>query len=158
MLLSHAGPDVRVDRIGAVYGFVWIVADLDPGPGMALEGLGFLHDLRLGLERWRRGDVNRDSELGAGDHKGVAHIVTIADVSQLQAPEAPELLLQCEEVSERLAGVKEITQPIDHRNRSVLCQLDNRSMGKGPRHNAVYPALEVAGDVFDGFAVTETLG
>src|SRR5215470_13706947 len=31
-------------------------------------------------------------------------------------------------------------------------------MGKGARHNAVYPALEVAGDVLDGFAVTETLG
>ena len=48
------------------------------------------------------------------------HVVAIADKSDFEPVQFPFVLYQRETIGEHLAGVIEIRERVDHRNRSVL--------------------------------------
>src|SRR6267378_653279 len=72
--------------------------------------------------------------------------------------EIAEVLVEGEEVGERLAGMFEFAQRIDDWNTGVGGHLFDHSMTEGAQHNNVDPTFEVVGDVVERLAGIEAAG
>src|SRR5258706_10742130 len=68
------------------------------------------------------------------------------------------MLLQSEEVGERLAWMFEVAERIDDWNIGVRGHLFHGGVAEGAQHDQIDPALEVVGDVAEGFAGVEAAG
>src|SRR5258706_15418656 len=68
------------------------------------------------------------------------------------------MLLQSEEVGERLARMFEVAERVDYRNRGMRGHLFHGGVVEGAQHDQVDPALEVVGDVAERFAGIEAAG
>src|SRR6059036_2073428 len=142
-LLTHAGPHVGVDHVGAGRRGARVLGDVDPAAEPARRG----DHARVGLvPRWARDD-DRGAEQRTEEHHGVADIVAVADPREPQPAEVDAALPQREEIGQRLAGVLAIRQPVDHRDRRVPGERGDRRVGVDARHDAVDPQGQVAGDV-----------
>jgi len=86
----------------------------------------------------------------------VGHVVAVAHVGELPAGEiAAEDLGQGEVVGQRLARVEIVGQAIDHRDRTVLREVEHRLVREGAGHDAVDVAREDPGSVGDRLAAPE---
>src|SRR5579875_3524634 len=101
--IAHRHPHVGVDGVGAVRGGVRIVGELDP-----VE----LLELIAGRRRDPDGDPGQPSEYRerAGD------VVAVTDVGDGEPVQRAERLAQGEQVRERLAGVVQRGEHVDHRH------------------------------------------
>ena len=86
------------------------------------------------------------------------HVVAVADISEMNFLEIAEMFLQGEEVGERLAGMFELAEGVDHRNVGVGGHLFDDRMAEGAQHDEVDPAFEVVGDVVERLAGIEAAG
>ena len=80
------------------------------------------------------------------------HVVSVANVGQLNFLQIAEALLQGEVIGQRLAGMLQIAERVDHRNRRVLRHSRDRGMREGAQHDAVHPAFQIVRDVAQFFA------
>ena len=155
VLLAHAGPHVRIHGVCAARRLHRIVEDSNRGAAFTGEGLRVLDDVRLGLKARRRRDAHRHPELRRHRQEGMAHIIPVAHIGELQAVESPQLLPQREEVAQGLAGVQQVRKGVDHGDGSVPGELRHRRVREGARRDAIHPALEVPRHVFDGLALAQ---
>ena len=87
---------------------------------------------------------------------GVHHVVAVADEGDLEVAEVvAAVLAQRLQVGEHLAGVAQVGQSVDDRDRRVAREFDERRVREGPRDDQVHPARQVARKVGDGLAFAE---
>ena len=67
-----------------------------------------MNDVEIRRVALWRGDGHVGAEQSGGQHEGVADVIAVADVGELQALAGAETLLQGEEVRDGLAGVLEV--------------------------------------------------
>ncbi len=118
-VVVHAQPDVGVNGVGLAYRGAWIF-DQHGGP----RGFGE----RVGR---RRGDADLDPGQGAEDRQRSRHVVAVADVGELQTGELAELLLERQQVRERLTGVVTRGEHVDHRDGRVAGELGHELVRAG---------------------------
>ena len=70
----------------------------------------------------------------------MCHVVAIADINQLAALEHLHLLLNGEDIRQRLTRMQQVGQTVDNRYACIFSQLDNGIMGEGTDHNTVNEA------------------
>ena len=85
----------------------------------------------------------------------MADIVAVADIGDLQALHSAELFLECEIVSERLAGMEFIGERVDHGDVDAGRHFFQNTLFVNAGDDALHPTLEVAGHVGDGFALAQ---
>ena len=141
-LVPHADPDVGVDRIGAGDGVAGVVGQL--GAVALLE-----------LVAGRRRDHDLDPGELTRNRKRTGDVVAVADVGEPQAIEVPEALAQGEQIGERLAGVVQGGQGVDHGDRRLARQLLDLLVGPGADHDRVQIAGQHPGGVGDRLATGE---
>ena len=83
------------------------------------------------------------------------HVVAVADERQLQAVQTAEALLQRQHVRQRLAGMIQIAQRVDHRHARPVRQLFDGGLRKHARHDALRPAVQIPRDVFHRLALAD---
>ena len=80
-----------------------------------------------------------------------AHVVAVADVGERDLLQSPKLFLQSEVVGQRLAGMLQVAERVDHRDARVLRHPFDRLVGEGAQHDGVHPALDVVRHVAQEF-------
>src|SRR5579864_2911585 len=88
----------------------------------------------------------------------MSYIVPIADVGEPNVFHIAKALLQSEIVSERLAGMLQVAERIDHRNGSMFGHAFNRLLLEGSQHDHIHPALEILRNVTELFARVDAAG
>ena len=88
-----------------------------------------------------------DSELRGGEHEGVADVVAVADVGEVEALSGAEALFEGEEVGDGLAGVLEIGEGVDDGDPGAGGDLGDGVVGVGAEDHDGHPALDVVGHV-----------
>ncbi len=86
------------------------------------------------------------------------HVVARTDVCKMNFREVPEMLLQGEEIRERLAGVLEFAKRVDDWNSGISRHFFNHDMAEGTENDDVDPALKIMRDVIERLAGVETVG
>ena len=86
------------------------------------------------------------------------HVVAVADVGEADLLQIAEALLQGEVVGQRLAGMLQVAERVDHRNAGVLRHSLDRVVRVSAQHNGIHPALHVVRDVAQVFARIEAAG
>src|ERR1700676_2313767 len=158
LFVSHARPGISINRIGSGNGFARVGQDAERSLGLVRNGLRHGDDYGIETVGLRRRDRNFRAHRGARQKQRVRHIVAVANVGKMNLGEIAEMLVQGEEVGERLAGMFEFAQRVDDRNAGVSGHLFDHSMTEGAQHNDVDPAFEVVGDVVERLAGIEAAG
>src|SRR3954471_12712511 len=102
-LVAHADPDIGVERVGFGGGGARVVAQLRAGDLLELVALGC-------------GDHDFDPGALAEDRQRAGDVVSVANVGEAEPVELAEALAQRQQVGERLAGVVQRRQTVDHRH------------------------------------------
>ena len=155
VLLAHGVDGVGVDGVGAGGGLGWVGGEGDGGAGLFGYLDGLVDDFEFGGEAFGCGDGDVDAEERAGEHEGVADVVAVADVGELEAFEGAEALFEGHEVGDGLAGVFEVGEGVDDGDAGGGGHFEDGLVGVGAEDDDLHPALEVAGDVGDGFTLAE---
>ena len=66
------------------------------------------------------------------------------------------MFLQRQHVGQRLAGMLQFAEGIDHRDRRVRGHGSNRLVSKGSQHHAINPALQIVGHVAQALASAQS--
>lgn len=82
-------------------------------------------------------------------------VVAIADVSEFEARPPAEAFVDGLDVGENLAGVVEIAEGVDDGDAGPAGEFLDGVLGEDAGDDAVGPAVEVAGDIGEGFAVAD---
>ena len=109
----------------------------------------------VGLEPLGTREPQLEAQDPRGLEPGVGHVVAVADPRDALPFPAAEVLLDREEVGEDLAGVGEVGEPVDHRNRGEPGQLLDLGVVVGADHDAVHVAREHAGGIGDRLAAAD---
>lgn len=142
LLVAHADPDVGVEGIGLGGGGARVVGQLRPVRVFELVAR-------------RRRDHDFDPGQLAEDRQRAGDVVAVADVGEPQALELAEALAHRQQVGERLAGMVQRGQPVDHRHLRRLGQPRDGLVGAGADHDRVDVAGEDAGGVANRLAARE---
>ena len=111
-LLSHRRPDVGVDGVGAGDGLLRVTEQAQPR-AVARDARGLLGHARGQLVAVRRGHVHGDAEHDARVRERGRHVVAVAHERERPPAPAPPVLLQRQDVGQRLAGVLFVGQRVD---------------------------------------------
>jgi len=87
--------------------------------------------------------------------QGDGHVITIAQIGHFQPLQAALMLTDRLEIGQDLAGMHQVGQAIDDRDRTVPGQVEDILMGKGPDHDAIEIAGHDLRSVCDRFAAAE---
>ena len=68
------------------------------------------------------------------------------------------MLLQCEEVGQRLARMFKFAERVDHGHARIGSHLFHRRMAESAQHDDVDPTLQVVGDIIERFARRQAAG
>ncbi len=104
--LSHALVDVGVDRVRSGDGLRRVAGDDDRPSGLCRQLAGAFDERVIGREGFGRGDGDVHAGGGAAEHQRVADVVAVPDVGKLQSLEPTELIVQGQQVAQRLDGVE----------------------------------------------------
>ena len=113
------------------------------------------HDRRVGLVARRGGDGDVDAGERAGLHEAVGDVVAVAEVGEAEARERAEVLLQGQQVGERLARVVAVGERVDHRDRRGGREAADVVVGEGADDEGAGVAADDPGGVLDGLAPAE---
>ncbi len=155
MLEAHAGADVGVDSVGAGDSGDGVVDQHDVGPGNVGDGAGLRDDVGFGRVVFRRADGAVRAQQRRGQHERVADVVAVADVGEVEAAQVAEALFEGHEVGNGLAGMLEVAEGVDDGDARVLRHFCDGLVGVSAQHDDLDPALDVARDVGQGFALAE---
>ena len=106
-----------------------------------------MDDVELGGEALGGGDGAVCAELRGGEHEGVADVVAVADVGEVEALCGAEALFEGEEVGDGLAGVLEVGEGVDDGDLGAGGHLGDGVVGVGAEDDDGHPALDVVGHV-----------
>ena len=95
------------------------------------------------------------AEQRRSQHQRVADVVAVADVGEVEAAQIAEALFEGHEVGDCLAGMLEVAEGIDHGDAGVLRHFGDGLVRIGAQHDDADPALDVARDVGQGFALAQ---
>ena len=84
------------------------------------------------------------------------YVVAVTDIGERDLFQIAKALLQSKVVGQRLAGMLEFAQRVDHRNAGMFCHAFNRLMSERAQHDCTDPALEIVRDVAEILAGIET--
>ncbi|MNJ39665.1 hypothetical protein D3C77_345430 [compost metagenome] len=84
LLKAHARPNVRINDVSLRYRCLRIAHNLNNRSSLLGDLLSLGCYFRIRLIAFRAGYRNMHPKLCAADHEGMRHIVTVADISQLQ--------------------------------------------------------------------------
>src|SRR5439155_22666516 len=129
-VLSHALPTVRVQTVGTARRRTRVVHDLDGAARLDRGPLRGLDHVPVWLVAVRDGGDEPYAELRARRHQRRADVVSVAEVREPHAGQAPEPLAHRHQVGERLAGVGFVREPVYDRDRRVLRELFHVRLGK----------------------------
>ena len=109
------------------------------------------------LEPGGRDDRDPRAELGPGHEQAVRHVVSVADVAERKAPASPPKRSRDRlEIRERLAGMQQVREPVDDRDRSrARASSVHRRLREHARHDPVDVAREHLRRVRDRLAAAE---
>ena len=93
--------------------------------------------------------------MAAALDQAAGHVVAVADPGQSQPGQLAAVLLQRVQIGQRLAGMGEVGQAVDHRARRVLGELHDRRVPLGPHDDHVDHFAEHAGEIGDALALAE---
>src|SRR5690242_16015460 len=82
----------------------------------------------------------------------MAHVVSVANVGELDFADIAELLFESEKVGQCLAGMLEIAESIDDRYIRIAGHVFDRGVRERTEHGDVDPALDILSDVVQAFA------
>ena len=150
VLLSHRGPDVGVDDVGAVDDVLGGGGDGDPGTGVRGDLARPGHHTGVGCVPVGMGDVDAEPDLRAGQQQGMGDVVAVADVGQAASGELAELLTDGLQVGEGLAGVLAVGQRVHHRHLGRGREFRETLLTEGADHDRVHVAREHRRGVGDG--------
>ena len=85
----------------------------------------------------RAGDRNIHADRQSANDMRVRHIVSVADIAEVQAFERTFVLADGHQVGEDLAGMRIIGQTVDDRDMAVSGEIFDFLLLKGTDHNAV---------------------
>ena len=85
----------------------------------------------------------------------MAHVVAVADIGKLEATQSAEALFEREEIRQSLARMKLVGKRVDHRNAGVRGHFLKHPLGVNARDDAVHPALQIARDIGNRFALAQ---
>ena len=124
-------------------------------PDFGGEPLGRRDHIGVGLEArgCRHGDV--DASERAGLEEAVGDVVAVAQVGEAKAPERAEVLLEGQQVGERLAGVVAVGERVDDRDRCGGGEPADVVVGVGADDEGAGVAADDSGGVLDGLASAE---
>src|SRR5580700_4524908 len=88
----------------------------------------------------------------------MANVISIAHVGKFESTKGAESFLESEEIGERLAGMKFVGERVDDRDGGVGGHFFKDLLFVDARNDTVDPAIEIAGDIGDGFAGAERGG
>src|SRR5580765_432163 len=91
-------------------------------------------------------------------HQGMANVVSIADVGELETAEGAEFFFESKKIGERLTRMKFIGERVDHRNAGVGGHFPEDFLLVDASDDSVNPAIEIARDIGDGLARAERGG
>ena len=80
------------------------------------------------------------------------HVVAIADESDFAPFQLAEMFAKRLRVAQRLAGVVEVAQGVDHRHRRPCSQPLDGALFEDAGDDAIHPAVEVARDILERLA------
>jgi hypothetical protein len=152
--LSHGGPDVRVDGVGAAHRLLGLIREREVETGLGAVLAGEADHLGIRPVAGRRSHGHLHPAPGRGQEQTVADVVPVADVGQLESGQGPPVLLQGEDVGHRLARVGKIRQGVDNGDPRAPGEVDGDLVAVGPDHDPVHPALEVLADVEGALAAS----
>ena len=85
----------------------------------------------------------------------MTNVVAVADIGELESLHGAELFLECEEIGQRLAGMKLVRKRVDDGNGDVGSHFFEDALFVDARDDALHPLLEIASDVGNGLALAE---
>jgi hypothetical protein len=94
-----------------------------------------------------------DAQPRRGEHERVRHVVAVAHEGQLSAAQLAERFLEGKDVGQRLAGMIEVAERVDHRHGPPSAPARQWSAGRRSGPRCVGPALQVAGHVLERLAL-----
>src|SRR5207249_9740025 len=84
----------------------------------------------------RRSHANARSKAGGGQQQRMSYVVTVADIGEAHVLQIAEAFHEGEVVGQRLAGMFQIAERVDHRNAGVLGQ-DRKSTRLNSSHVSI---------------------
>ena len=157
-LEAHTGPSVGIDGLRARDGFARVGEEFDFGFGFAGDAFGIGDNFGKRLIVGRRGDLHVHAETRGEIQERVADVVAVAHVGEFEAAKLAEFFFEREEIGERLAGMEFVGKGVDDGNAGIGGHFVENFLRVDTSHDAVDPAVEIAGDVSDGFAGAERSG
>ena len=94
--------------------------------------------------------------MAAAFDQAADHVVAVAHPGQMQAGQLSAMFLERVQVGQRLARMREVREPVDHRARRVLGELDDGRMPLRPDHDHVDHLAQHASEIGDALALAET--
>ena len=132
-----------------------IVRELDGATRLGSDLLGPVHHLGDRLEARRCRHADGHAGLRARQEQGMRDVVPVPEVRQDSPVEVAEMLADREEVGQRLAGVLEVREGVDHRDRRRGGEDLQALLLEGPEHDRVDVARQDTTGVLDRLTATQ---
>ena len=150
--LAHGDPHIGVEDIGTLGSLGGVLLKGQGGTGLGGNGLALCDQggIRLILFGGAGGEVQ--THLGTAHHQAVAHVVAgIAEVDEMDALQAAEVLPDGQEVGKDLGGVELVGQAVPDRNTGVMGQVFHDLLPIAAVLDAVKHPAQHPGGVGNGF-------
>ena len=152
LFLAHAGPHVGVNGVRAAYRLGRVVHNRERRARNRGQPFGLRHDVRVRRVPLRASQRKIHAQPQCAQHQRVRHVVPIPDERQLEALQFAEALADGLHIGQRLAGVEQIAQGVDHRHGRPFGQPIDGLLPEHPGDDAVHPAVQVARHVLQRLA------
>ena len=154
LLLAHAGPDVGVDGVGSGSGGGGIVRNQQTRAADGGKPFGLRHNFGIGQVSLGAAEGEIHAEAQSGQHERLGHVVAVADKRKLEAvqPRDSEVLADGLHIGQGLTGMVKVAQRIDDGDARPGGEAIHRALQEYPRDQAIHPAIQVAGDIFQRLA------
>ncbi|MNZ55852.1 hypothetical protein D3C78_737880 [compost metagenome] len=136
-LKAHTSPNVRVDYICILNGSLRITYHFDNCSSSFGDFLCIHHNLRIRLITFRTSHRYMNTKFCSADHKGMSHIVAIADISQLEPLQLTFILINSLKISKHLTRMRQIAKTVNDWNRCITSQVYDFIVAERTNHNAI---------------------
>src|SRR4051812_42966859 len=116
------------------------------------ESLSLGNDIGIGKIALGTAEREVHTESRRAQHERLGDVVAIADEGELEALNSAEVVADGLHIGEGLAGMIEVAQGVDDGDARPGGEPFDGSLEEDAGDDAVDPAIEIAGDVFEGFA------
>ena len=158
--LAHRNPDIAVEDVGVLDGFLRIVENAVLAAVLLEAGSGFFDELGGLFEAFRAGEREVHADLGAKREERVRDVVAVTDEGdrlRLAAVlESAEVFVDHLGECDCLARVAIVGQCVHDRDSAVFSEFFDELLLEATDHNGVHPTAEAAGDILDAFAFAKT--